>query len=133
YAPKLEEHYIDVMLKLLERHPSLRFPYPGWSLFAHTSLNFGPNVVTYTHADMQNLAYGMCSILSLGDYDSKVGGHLVLHSLRLVLEFPPNTICLVMSAAIVHSNVAIREGECRASVTQYTNGGLFRWAENGFK
>ncbi|KAI0311281.1 hypothetical protein OF83DRAFT_1069088, partial [Amylostereum chailletii] len=133
YSPLLEEHYVETMAKLLKRHPKLRFPYPGRSIFAHTSFNFGPDAVTYAHADTQNLAYGMCSILSLGDYNSKMGGHIVFHSLRLAVEFPPNTICLVMSAAIVHCNIRIQDGEHRASITQYTNGGLFRWVQNNCK
>jgi hypothetical protein len=89
--------------------------------------------VSFTHTDPSNLPYGWCAITSLGPFDSKQGGHLVLWDLQLVIEFPPGSTILIPSAVLRHSNTAIQKGEERYSFTQYTAGGLFRWVDHGFQ
>lgn len=69
----------------------------------------------------------------MGNFDPRLGGHLVLWDLRLVIEFPPGSTILIPSAVLCHSNIAIRAGETRYSFTQYTAGGLFRWVDHGFQ
>lgn len=75
----------------------------------------------------------MCAITALGDYDPKLGGHLVLWDLKLVIEFPPGSTILIPSTSVRHSNVSIRQGETRHSFTQYAAGGLFCWVEHAFQ
>ena len=74
----------------------------------------------------------MCAIQALGEFDPMEGGHLVLPDLHLVIEFPPGSLILIPSATLIHSNLPVREGECRASFTQYCAGNLFRYIDNGF-
>ena len=69
----------------------------------------------------------------MGDYDYTKGGHLVLWDLKLVIEFPPGATILIPSSAIHHSNTRVQQGERRYSFTQYSAGGLFRWADNGYQ
>lgn len=57
----------------------------------------------------------------------------MLWDLKLVIEFPPGSTILIPSATLRHSNIGIREGERRYSVTQYAAGGLFRWVDQGFQ
>jgi hypothetical protein len=90
-------------------------------------------MVLFTHTDTGNLPYGWCSITSLGPFDPKRGGHLVLWDLQLVIEFPPGSTIMIPSAVLRHSNTAIQKGEERYSFTQYTAGGLFRWVDHGFQ
>lgn len=97
------------------------------------ALNFGPNVVTAKHRDFANLPYGWCGVTALGEYDHTRGGHIILWELGLVIEFPPGSTVLLPSASISHSNTLIQRGESRASVTQFTAGGIFRWVEQGFQ
>ena len=73
-----------------------------------------------------------CSITPIGTFDPKLGGHLVLKELKLIIEFPPSSTILIPSALLTHSNIPIREHETRFSIVQYAAGGLFRWVENGF-
>ncbi|KAI0311995.1 hypothetical protein OF83DRAFT_1041360, partial [Amylostereum chailletii] len=132
-APKMYQYYHNTMVKLKREYgDELKFPYEN-SLYACTTFNFGPKAVTFPHLDYLNLANGFCTILALGDYNYKTGGHLVLHSLKLIIEFPPNSSFTIMSACCVHSNIGIAPHEYRWSMTQYSVGGLFRWVENNFR
>ncbi|KAJ7348101.1 hypothetical protein DFH08DRAFT_960452 [Mycena albidolilacea] len=92
-----------------------------------------PRTCALGHRDFANLAFGLCAITALGDFNYKMGGHLVLWDCKLVIEFPPGCTILIPSAAIYHSNIPIGHKEHRYSFTQYTAGGLFRWVEHDFK
>jgi len=59
--------------------------------------------------DFGNLPYGWCAITSLGPFDPKRGGHLVLWDLQLVIEFPPGSTILIPSAVLQHSNIPIHQ------------------------
>lgn len=112
--------------------PHLRPNFPR-SIFAAATFNFGPRTWTFKHRDAQNCPFGWCAIQSLGVFDSKKGGHLILWDLKLVIEFPSGSTILIPSATLIHSNVPVQDGEQRASFTQYSSGGLFRWVDNGFR
>ncbi|KAJ7148712.1 hypothetical protein C8R43DRAFT_952402 [Mycena crocata] len=132
WAPMLFEFYQLHMALLAAWKPSLRRNFAG-SVFAACTFNFGPRAITAPHLDFANLAWGWCAITALGKFDPDRGGHLILWDLRLVIRFPPGSTILIPSALIRHSNVPIGPHESRASFTQYTAGGLFRWVRNGFK
>ncbi|KAF9488808.1 hypothetical protein BDN71DRAFT_1533657, partial [Pleurotus eryngii] len=85
----------------------------------------------FKHRDTMNLAGGWCAVSALGTFDHKQGGHIVLWDAKLVVEFPAGSTILIPLSAMMHSNVSIREGETRASFTQYVAGGIFRWVDNG--
>jgi hypothetical protein len=74
----------------------------------------------------------MCAVTALGDYNYKLGGHLVLWECKLVLEFPPGATVLLPSACISHSNIPIQANESRYSFTQYSAGSLFRFVDQNF-
>lgn len=101
------------------------------TVFSCAAFNFGPNVWTFRHRDVLNLAFGWCAIQALGNFDHTTGGHLVLWDLELIIEFPPGALILIPSATLSHSNIPVQPGETRASFTQFTAGGLFRYADNG--
>jgi hypothetical protein len=103
------------------------------SVFAAATFNFGPQTVTFPHLDFANLAWGWCSITSLGDFDPDKGGHLILWDLKLIIRFPPGSTIFIPSALIRHSNTSIQAHEKRFSFTQYTAAGIFRFVDNGFK
>jgi hypothetical protein len=108
----------------------LRRPFEG-SPFGTITFNFGPKACTIPHKDYKNLSWGWCSITTLGDYDPRKGGHLVLWGLGIAIEFPPHSTIFIPSAIIEHSNTEIQPGETRMSITQYNSAGLFRWAAYG--
>ncbi|KAJ7104639.1 hypothetical protein C8R44DRAFT_631149, partial [Mycena epipterygia] len=110
--------------------PDLRRPFAR-SVFFCAAFNFGPNVWTFKHRDVLNLAFGWCAVQALGRFDHTKGGHLVLWDLRLVVEFPAGALILLPSATIAHSNVPVQHGEERASFTQFSAGGIFRYLDNG--
>ncbi|KAI0650189.1 hypothetical protein C8Q79DRAFT_998092 [Trametes meyenii] len=132
FAPKLHAYYSDTLDALEARHPRLKRNFKN-SVFARITFNLGPKTVTYVHIDQNNLPAGLCAITALGDFDPELGGHLILWDAGLVIEFPPGVTILIPSALLRHSNTAIRPGETRYSLTQYSAGGLFRWVECGFK
>lgn len=122
------------MKKLVAKHPYLKPVLPG-GVYAATSTNFGPNVVSYQHQDFGNKANGVCPIFSFGRFDPTQGGHLVLPQLKLVIEFPPGSLIIIPSATLIHGNtpISLDKGEFRLSFTQYAAGGLFRWVRYGFR
>lgn len=132
WSPKLHQHYADYMRKLKQRYPELNFPFER-SVFPTTTYNLGPRTVCFPHLDFANLAFGWCAITALGNFNYKVGGHLVLWDLDLIIEFPPGSTILIPSAILSHSNTAVNEWERRYSVVQYAAGALFRWVDNGYR
>lgn len=103
------------------------------TVFACSTFNFGPATVSFPHTDPGNLPFGLCAITALGPFNPKLGGHLILWDLKLVIEFPPGSTVLIPSAVLRHSNTSIQKKESRYSFTQYTAGGLFRWVDHGFQ
>lgn len=101
------------------------------SIYPACSFNLGPCAISGTHADTANKAGSWCSITSGGSYDPKLGGHLVLWELGLIIEFPPGSTIDIPSSLVTHSNTTIQEGETRVSFTQYAAGALFRWVDQG--
>jgi hypothetical protein len=132
WYPKHHAYYGNRFDVALGHDPRLVRNYPS-SVFASAAVNFGPRTVCFKHTDSANLPFGLCAITSLGSFDPTRGGHLVLWQCRLVIDFPPGSTILIPSAVVSHSNTAIGAGERRYSFTQYSAGGLFRWAEHGCK
>ncbi|KAF8959185.1 hypothetical protein BDZ97DRAFT_1761672 [Flammula alnicola] len=98
------------------------------------TFNLGPGTITVDHTDYNNVAYGLCAITALGNFDPTLGGHMVLFDLGLVIEFPPGATILIPSSVLRHGNTpVVGEGVQRMSMTQYCSGGLFRWVDYGFQ
>jgi hypothetical protein len=85
-----------------------------------------------SYTDPGNLAFRWCSITAPGKFDFLRGGQIILWDLGLVIDFPPGSIILILSAVIRHSNTTIEASETCYSFTQYAAGGLFHWVRNGF-
>ncbi|KAF8178808.1 hypothetical protein K438DRAFT_1604469 [Mycena galopus ATCC 62051] len=132
WAPRLYAHHCTHDATLRQHLPHLRRPFNS-SVFFGAAFNFGPNVWTFRHRDILNLAFRWCAVQALGNFDATRGGHLVLWDLKLVVEFPAGALILLPSATIVHSNVPVQQGEERASFTQFSVGGIFRYVNNGFQ
>ncbi len=130
--PNVHKYYDETLDALLEADPTLRRNFVK-NVFAAATFNLGPQACTRVHLDHLNLAFGLCAITALGNFDYKKGGHLILWDLRLIIEFPPGATILIPSAILRHSNVSIRRGETRYSLTQYSAGALFRWVRCGFR
>ncbi|KAK7437701.1 hypothetical protein VKT23_018417 [Stygiomarasmius scandens] len=137
FSPDNYKYYFEGMKRVKKLLEELGVPaedlepnFPR-SVFACISVNFGPRTRTFVHADSKNTAHGMCAITSAGNFDYKLGGHLVLWDLKLVIEFPPGTTILIPSALLLHSNIGVRAHETRYSITQYTAGGIWRWLDDG--
>ncbi|KAJ6522598.1 hypothetical protein B0H19DRAFT_1277292 [Mycena capillaripes] len=115
WAPCLHAHYRECDTELRHAHPHLRRPFPNSAFFAAT-FNFGPKAWTFKHRDILNLVRA-----------SRPVGLEARH------RFSPGTLILLPSATITHSNVPvdIKSGEERASFTQFSAGGIFRYVDNG--
>ncbi len=132
FAPRMYKTYGRVLDEVLGRDELLRRNFKN-NNFAAMTINLGPQTVTYRHLDHLNVPWGWCAITAFGNYNPKIGGHLILWNLGIAIEFPPGATIAIPSAIIKHSNVGIGEGERRYSLTQYTAGGLVRWVEGGFQ
>jgi hypothetical protein len=129
WSPKMHAYYQEHM-RIVETITGESRNFSG-SVFACASMNFGPRVHTFMHRDSLNLPFGWCAVTALGDFDPTKGGHLILWDLKLAIQFPPGSTILIPSATLTHSNTAVRDHESRLSFTQYSAGGIFRWADNG--
>lgn len=132
YGPKLYAEYWNELNKLYDYYDDLRRVFPD-SVFAAASANFGPQAVSCTHLDHANRPVGWCAIFALGNFNPVLGGHLILHEFRLIVEFPPGSTILIPSATCSHGNSPIGKDETRMVLTQYAAGGLFRFIEYGFR
>ena len=132
YAPRMHARYGLTLDALMQRDTRVRRNFLN-NNFAAMTINLGPRTVTHRHTDHLNVPWGWCAISAFGNYDYKLGGHLILWDLGIAIEFPPGSTILIPSAIIKHSNVAISEHERRYSITQYTAGGLIRWVDCGYR
>lgn len=132
FQPELHKHYKETIEAICKDNPSLRRNYRN-SVFAGAHFNLGPQTCTDRHTDPLNIVYGGCPVMAIGKFNSKLGGHLVLWDLRLVIRFPPGSLIILPSALIEHSNTPVGDDEERMSLAQYSAAGLFRWVHNGFK
>jgi hypothetical protein len=132
YFPKLFNYYTHTLRGVFEKIPGLRRICPS-SVFPAATFNCGPATYTRRHRDNNNLAHGLCTIFSGGNFDSKKGGHIIIFDLKLVIEFPPGSIVIIPSGSLDHGNVPIQPGETRVSFTQYCAGAIMRWTEYGFQ
>ncbi|KAF9472050.1 hypothetical protein BDN70DRAFT_819202, partial [Pholiota conissans] len=130
WAPKLYTYTENSFESVLDSDNTLHRNFEN-SVWASFAVNFGPRTVCRRHRDTSNLPFGWCGITALGDFDATRGGHLILWELKIAVEFPSGATALIPSAAVTHSNAPIARSETRLSFTQFTAGGLFRWADQG--
>ncbi|KAJ7140227.1 hypothetical protein C8R43DRAFT_1089222 [Mycena crocata] len=128
WAPKVYRYYKEHTDALHHHLPHLARNFQR-SVFSCAAFNFGPDVWTFKHRDVMNLPFGWCAVQALGRFNARKGGHLVLWDFKLVIEFPAGATILLPSATVAHSNVPVQASDERASFTQYTPGGLIRYAE----
>ncbi|KAJ3543867.1 hypothetical protein NMY22_g2982 [Coprinellus aureogranulatus] len=129
-APRVFRRYAEDLGQLFENDSSLKWNFAN-SIFPACGFNCGPQCVTVDHFDHANLSWGLCVVTPFGRFDYRKGGHLVLHGLKKVIEFPPGTSAAFPSAVLEHSNTPVQAGEERTSMTQFAAGGLFRWVSYG--
>ncbi|KAJ3829284.1 hypothetical protein F5880DRAFT_1470908, partial [Lentinula raphanica] len=132
WAPRLYDYCREHFEQLLESDSSLTRVFPN-SVLPVAAFNFGPRTVCQPHIDSGNLPFNLCWIWSLGKFDWRKGGHLVLWDLHLVIEFPPGSLAGIPSGVCRHSNTRIGRKETRFSFTQYAPGANFRWVDHGFQ
>jgi len=97
------------------------------------TFNLGPCTVTFKHTDPGNYLLGWCNTTSLGPFNSKQGGHLILWDPGLAVEYPSGSTIYVPLAIVTHSNIPTQAEERHYSFTQYHAGGIFRYIANGFR
>ena len=58
-------------------------------LLASTTFNFRPRTITFSHKDLKNLSWRLCTVINLSSYDPMKGRHFVLWDLGITVEFFP--------------------------------------------
>jgi len=120
---KLRDHLIkDGGLGIDEEHTL-------WhgSPWTTSTLNLGPQVVTDPHRDAGNLAYGLCTVTAIGDFNHTKGGHLVFDELRMIFEMASGDTIIFPSALLTHWNTPIQPHETRQSLVFWTCGQSIRY------
>ncbi|KZS93590.1 hypothetical protein SISNIDRAFT_390492, partial [Sistotremastrum niveocremeum HHB9708] len=133
WFPRLWAHYVELhqAVCLRPENEFMDILAPQCPFFA-MSQNFGPQAVSIRHKDTKNLISGLCLIFVLGVFRHQVGGHLVLHEAKVLLEAKHGSILMIPSAALTHENLKILEGEQRYVFTMYSAGGIFRYRDHGW-
>ncbi|KAJ7470869.1 hypothetical protein FB451DRAFT_1472562 [Mycena latifolia] len=132
FGPKLFEEYIVSLEAIFQSQPELPRNFSN-SIYPAVTFNLGPEAITFQHMDFKNLAHGWCGITCGGRFDHKLGGHLYLKQLRLIIEFPSGSSALIPSGSVDHGNTPLQPGETRCSITQYAAAALFRWVKYGLQ
>ncbi|KAJ6458088.1 hypothetical protein DFH09DRAFT_961241, partial [Mycena vulgaris] len=136
FAPRLWGHVAGTKQKLLANaaddlaSPRLRDNFSGGA-FAASEFFLG-SAESPPRLDDRDMLWGWRGLTSLGTYDSRFGGELILWDEKLVIKFPVGATFLFPAAFMRYSFTAIRPWERRYSFSQYSQGALFRYAENGF-
>lgn len=131
YGHKTFLEYHETLQEHMQQNPQLR-PTSHRTVFAATTINYGPQTNSERHRDAGNTAHGWCADTALGNFNPDEGGHLILWDLKYIIRFPPGATILFPSALITHSNIPVKPSERRYSVIQFSSGGLFRWRYNGW-
>ncbi|KAJ3817026.1 hypothetical protein F5880DRAFT_1632520 [Lentinula raphanica] len=132
WVPRLYEYCGEHFEQLLASDSNLTRLFRN-SVLPVAAFNFGPRTVCLPHIDFGNLPFNLCWIWSLGWFDWRRGGHLILWDLHVVVEFPPGSLAGIPSGVCRHSNTQIGKKETRYSFTQYAPGANFRWVDHGFQ
>ncbi|KAJ7595887.1 hypothetical protein C8J56DRAFT_775540 [Mycena floridula] len=130
YFPSFHNLYHNILDVVVENDTGLIRNFDD-ACFAGAHINCGRHTVTALHCDYKN--FGICPVISLGDFNPDNGGHLVLWDLGLVIRFPPGALIILPSALVKHSNTPVADQETRISFAQFTASGLVRWVHNGMR
>ncbi|KAJ7585724.1 hypothetical protein C8J56DRAFT_788327 [Mycena floridula] len=130
YFPAYHSLYHNVIDDLTDDNKDLIRNFDD-SCFAGAHINCSRHTVTAPHRDYKN--FGICPVISLGDYDPDNGGHIILWDFQLVVRFPPGALVILPSALVEHSNTPVANYETRMSFAQFTASGLVRWVHNGMR
>jgi hypothetical protein len=130
----LWEFYHTVADATQEQFPHARFPSSSIP-FASFTFNVGHWIRCLIHRDVLNLAFGICLILVLGNFNHTLGGQIILHEPKLIIEAPPGTSVAIPSGTIRHEVLPLHnpDAERRQSLTGYTSAAIFQFFDSGFK
>ncbi|KAK6971665.1 hypothetical protein R3P38DRAFT_2537316, partial [Favolaschia claudopus] len=117
---------------MLDHDPKAYFPCETSDFSAITFELGGP----HRRTDHRGLPYTFdpstwAVLTALGDYDPTRGGYIILWDLGWVLTFAPGDSILIPPGLVRYSFVAVRPGETRFSMLQWTGAGIKRFFENG--
>lgn len=70
WMPDLHKYYADTLEALHNHDPSLKRIFPT-SVFSATTYSLGSRTVCFKHTNFANLAFGMCTVTALGEFDPK--------------------------------------------------------------
>lgn len=132
YFPKIFRFYTYHLRLLFDQYPYLRRNFNN-SIFPACTFNAGPQCATLEHTDAANYAGSCCPITSGGNFNHKLGRHLILFDWDVAVEFPSGSTIIIPSSSLRHGNAAIQHGKTCISITQYCTGGLICWVQYGFR
>jgi hypothetical protein len=122
--------YCENAMNLIFKHdPELRREYPG--AFAGSEFSLG-GIGSAPRIHDRDLLQGWRAITSLGTYDSRYGGDIVLWDEGLIVRFPPGTTILFPAALMRYSFVGVQGGEVQYHFAQFSSAGLYRYILNGY-
>lgn len=99
FDPKLYKYCKTNVAHLYNHHPSLNRNFKN-SIYTGTTVNLGPDTCCCGHCDNHNSVKVRCGVMSMGPFNYKLGGHMVLEDFKIIIDFPPVWTCLIPSASV---------------------------------
>jgi hypothetical protein len=109
-----------------------RIVYPAFdhSVFTTTEISWC-DVLTRSQKNFNGGLDTMEVITSIGNYDHKQGGHVVLWDDNKIIELPSGASVMFVAGTKRYSFVPVGRNEERFLFRQFCNAGVLRWIEKG--
>ncbi|KAK7031323.1 hypothetical protein R3P38DRAFT_3187038 [Favolaschia claudopus] len=132
YCPTAFSALEDQKTQMLQYDPDAEYPCET-SVFSATTLELGgPHYLRTPFGPCGRFDPSTwCIITSLGIYDCRRGGHIILWDIGWILVFPPGASILLPPGLVRYSFVEVQPHESRYLLIQQAGSGIRRFFENG--
>ncbi|KAK7023735.1 hypothetical protein R3P38DRAFT_2531780, partial [Favolaschia claudopus] len=132
YCPTAFAALEEQKTKMLQYDPDAVYPCET-SVFSAITLELGgPHRILSPFGPQGRFdPFTWCIITSLGVYDFRLGGHIILWDIGWILTFPPGASILLPPGLVRYSFIKVQAHEWRYLLIQYAGSGIRRFFENG--
>ncbi|KAJ7617536.1 hypothetical protein DFH06DRAFT_1012556 [Mycena polygramma] len=131
FAPRLYDHVNGIKSDILNKDWTLRDNYPPGAF--HASEWFLGGHESPPRLDDLQMLWSWRAFTALGNYNARWGGELILWEEKKIVKFPVGATFLFPSAFMRYSFTRICAGEEQFWFSQYSQAGVFRHLENGYR
>ncbi|KAG6915875.1 hypothetical protein DXG01_009452 [Tephrocybe rancida] len=124
FSPKMWDKYEYTTARMNSTRWNAPINFQG-STYPAVRFNVGPQTSTVQpYMDCQQECRGLSAMTPIGNYNYKLGGHIVFYELKLIVEVVPGTTLFVPTGLLSYGTMDIQESEERMTITQCFGPGL---------